>query len=431
MRLALYKAVLRTGPISILVFFSTLGMTVFETARVPVLEDAICRALASDDCRQDHLAQARLATINSWIEIVTSVQAHAAAESTVRLELVLLFRVIESVGGGFPVAQVLLNSLLARQTIPETRASVFYLVSTLLVLGRAGGTALCGVVLDSNAGVVIPAAIIIYALNLPVIALFGRDVDRTKVIEAYRESGTGSDHHLLPFDDDAREQEARDSDLGGGDNDIATEIADTTGSVATTIASTLAQWLVHRFAWTFSAVAYVNAYIAVLCLITLASLPILTAHLISRYNGHTQKMEVTILRMSVAAFTLSSLGIGLSPNRGVYILAVSFAALSVGSFDTFKSLLSGFCATDLLSELYATISLVETAVHIVASRMWTLILIKSFDLKGVLKGLPYLVSSGLGLVAFSLIWYMAGCVNAYQPVYTTEDERENDDDPAL
>jgi len=174
------------------------------------------------------------------------------------------------------------------------------------------------------------------------------------------------------------------------------------------------QWVVRRFAWNFSAAAYVYAYTALFCSLILAGLPFLSSYFIRRYNGNTQRMEVTILRLSIASHAIGSLAMGLAPNRAAYVAAVSFSALSVGAFDTLKSFLSGFCSPDRITELYATLSLVETGTHIVASRMWTAILIASFDLEGIAKGLPFLVSAGISAAAFCLIWFMARYTEAYE-----------------
>lgn len=63
----------------------TVGMTMFEAARVPVLEDAVCRdfyarlaaAPASDglehNCRATEV-QAKLARLNGWFDNVSAVQ---------------------------------------------------------------------------------------------------------------------------------------------------------------------------------------------------------------------------------------------------------------------------------------------------------------------------------------------------------------------
>lgn len=59
----------------------TIGMKMFESARVPVLEDAVCRSFCSrspsfdhaGDCRADKNIQVRLADL-SWIEYAYAIQ---------------------------------------------------------------------------------------------------------------------------------------------------------------------------------------------------------------------------------------------------------------------------------------------------------------------------------------------------------------------
>lgn len=169
-------------------------MTLFEAARVPTIEAAVCGSRASGsnnagNCREDHDAQTRLASLNGWVECATAVQAtllmlpntwlaqrmdkhtllligfstsivsmtyfyaacmfmlyplflhcHTSAEGrcslaqgyfagkgVLPLNMVIFFHVFECVGGGIAVAYVLLNSLLAAQTTVETRYD-FYTV---------------------------------------------------------------------------------------------------------------------------------------------------------------------------------------------------------------------------------------------------------------------------------------------------------------
>lgn len=65
----------------------TVGMTMFESARVPTLEAAVCRnfyaenPVSSDfehDCRANEV-QARLARLNGWFENVSALQGERGA----------------------------------------------------------------------------------------------------------------------------------------------------------------------------------------------------------------------------------------------------------------------------------------------------------------------------------------------------------------
>ncbi|KAG8408976.1 hypothetical protein J3458_019983 [Metarhizium acridum] len=98
---------------------------------------------------------------------------------------------------------------------------------------------------------------------------------------------------------------------------------------------------------------------------------------------------------------------GLALNGAAFVVAISVSALSVGALDTFKAFVSGFYPPRRITELYATISLVETVVHVVSSRMWTSVLVESLGLGGVRMGLPYFVSAGFSLVGYTLIYAMA------------------------
>ncbi|EHK26501.1 uncharacterized protein TRIVIDRAFT_218655 [Trichoderma virens Gv29-8] len=400
-----YEAVIRTGSVPVLIFLVTFGMTLFETARVPILEEAVCRSLAVDDCRHDRTAQARLASINGWIDFATAVQG---------------------------ILLVLPYAWLAEQMNKHQLLLIGFTTSILsmayfLVITRAGSTALCGVLLDGFATAIIPVAISIYAIS---IAIMARSCIHCAQKRGRRDYADGSCQGLL---DDNNENDEDANNNNGGSIRLAKQTRYTKAMfplaaykemigqgviawgllfyffkvVAVDTQFIQTQWVVRRFAWNFSAAAYIYAYTALFCLLVLAGLPFLSSYLIRRYNGNTQRMEITILRLSIASHAIGSLAMGLAPSRALYIAAVSFSALSVGAIDTFKSFLSGFCSPDQITELYATFSLVETATHVVASRMWTAILIASFDLNGIAMGLPFLVSAGISAIAFCLIWSMA------------------------
>lgn len=55
------------------------------------------------------------------------------------------------------------------------------------------------------------------------------------------------------------------------------------------------------------------------------------------------------------------------------------------------------------AELYAVISMVNTAAHMLSSQLWTCLLIFTLHLEGPYAGLPFWVSAGVGLLTFSLM----------------------------
>ncbi|KAG8408975.1 hypothetical protein J3458_019982 [Metarhizium acridum] len=216
------------------------------------------------------------------------------AKTASALDSVIFFRVFECVGGGVPMAYVLLNSLLFFRMTAEKRASVFYMMSMVLVVARAGGTALCGVLLDKYPRSAVPVAALVYGINLPLVAFF-----RTPQA-ASRPEGMGEPRPdgspLLP--DVHGEQRAKDGSRVA--DDIYARLASTCRELrkqpvlswsllfyvvkvlAIDVQMIQAQWAVARFNWTFSVVAYLNAYTAVVCFLILSGLPFASQLLVSR-----------------------------------------------------------------------------------------------------------------------------------------------------
>ena len=67
----------QAGPVPVLMFLFTFGYTLFEAARVATIEGAVCRNRGLENiasCRQDIGAQARLASLNGWVDCATYVQ---------------------------------------------------------------------------------------------------------------------------------------------------------------------------------------------------------------------------------------------------------------------------------------------------------------------------------------------------------------------
>ncbi|KAH6618354.1 hypothetical protein B0J18DRAFT_437147 [Chaetomium sp. MPI-SDFR-AT-0129] len=165
------------------------------------------------------------------------------------------------------------------------------------------------------------------------------------------------------------------------------------------------QWTVERFDWTFSAATYVNAYATLVCMLVLAGLPALSTYLIIRL-GSARRMEIVIIRWSLVLRIIGNLAMGLAPSRPYFLMGVTIQALSAGTYDTFKSFLTGLSSSGHVAELYAVISLLETAARIVSSQMWANILVVSLDLRDPFRGLPFWIAALLGLLTILTLQLM-------------------------
>lgn len=324
-------------------------------------------------------------------------------------------------------------------------------MGTVLILARAGGTAACGALLQLYPRAIGATAIVTYALNIPVILLWPRPVttappklrpEPEPLSESCAGLLTDVDGHVLNHNDETES----DSDNGPkpAETSQPASVRDTTGIIGviiswlihilssyqpllihpvylwgllfhalaimgTDVQTIQPQWTVHRFRWTYAAVAYVNVYTAVVCLVVLVGLPFLSANLL-RILQNPQMVEVAVLAVSLALRVIGTVAMGLAPTRGTFLVATAVQALSAGAYDTFKAFLTGFCPPTRVAELYAAITLVETATHVAVSRLWAHILIVSLGKGGGLlgMGLPFLVSTAFSTTALVLVRIMKG-----------------------
>ncbi|KAK3358577.1 hypothetical protein B0T24DRAFT_643895 [Lasiosphaeria ovina] len=140
-------------------------------------------------------------------------------------------------------------------------------------------------------------------------------------------------------------------------------------------------------------------------MLVLVALPSLSGYLIARL-GSVRRMELAIVRGSLTLRIIGNLAMGLAPSRTHFLIGVTVQALGAGTYDTFKSFLTGLSSTGHVAELYAVIALVETAAHIISSQMWANILVFSLHLPEYLIGLPFWISASLALLTIFIIQLM-------------------------
>lgn len=159
-----------------------------------------------------------------------------------------------------------------------------------------------------------------------------------------------------------------------------------------------------------SAVLYITSYTTVVTMFVLRSLPLLAYRLL-RKLGDTRIVDVYIFRLSLLFACMGCLAIGLSPNRGVFILAIGLQLLCAGTRDTFKSLLISLFAREHITEFYGVCSLLEYLTRVLDRRIWAGVLVVALKQDDFRMGLPFWISTGIGLLALPLMQTLACCVN--------------------
>ncbi|KAL8798642.1 MAG: hypothetical protein Q9182_006501 [Xanthomendoza sp. 2 TL-2023] len=422
----------RTGNTTALMVLVTIGMTLFESARVPVLEGAVCRdflstlhaAKLANPCQSNEV-QTRLSNLNGWLDYVSAAQA----------------RLIECIGGGIPVAYIILYATLADAVSTDARTSVFYFVGAMLLLARAGTMTLCGILLKNLPSAIAPVTVVAYALNIALILC-----SRPHVRKEHKRRDTG-----VPIDLSDDESEPF---LTPGDNSDGKAVQDRNGKtllrhckdtlvtaykeylgravfrvgflvcvikiIGLDIQIIQTQWSVVRYDWSYSATSYVMAYATLVCMCVLAFLPLFSSYLQPKLLDAV-KVDVRIIQLSLMFRMAGTLAMGLSPTRACFLIAVGIQALGAGTYDAFKSLLTRFSSGSHIAELYAVIAIVETMARMLSSRMWATLLIISLKQDDFGMGLPFWVSSCFSLCALLLIQYLVFHVNRRQ---VPPDERE-------
>ncbi|KAL9119338.1 MAG: hypothetical protein Q9187_004108, partial [Circinaria calcarea] len=361
----------------------------------PYTEPDLCRSVE---------VQTRLASLKGWLESLSAVQGYNVGKLSV--ELIIFARLFEFMGGGITVAYILLYALLADAVPKETRASVFYTMEAIILLARAGAMGLCGTLLKKIPYALGPLTVLVYALNVPILLLSSSAATRVKLKQdvaistaALSAEGIGSETPTEPntterlIDDRSDDKmsmvkyckrilvSAYKEYLGRAVFRLSFLIC-AIKIVGLDVQLIQTQWTIKRYDWNFSAAAYINAYMTLVCMCVLAGLPLLSSYLLTKL-GSTRKMEIRLLQLSLSLRVAGTLAMGLSPNKTLFLVSAGVQALSAGTYNTFKSLMTSFTSANQVAELYAVIAMVESMARIIDGQMWANVLIVSLRLGGV------------------------------------------------
>ncbi|MDI1492094.1 MAG: hypothetical protein OHK93_003306 [Ramalina farinacea] len=355
--------------------------------------------------------------------------------------LVLSARLIECIGGGIPVAYIILYATLADAVSTDARTSVFYFVGAMLLLARAGAMTPCGILLKNLPSAIAPVTVVAYALNIALILCsrphVRKERERRDTGALIDLSDDESEPFLIPGDNsDGKAVQNRNGKtlLWHCKDTLVTAYKEHLGRavfrvgflvcvikiIGLDIQIIQTQWSVVRYDWSYSATSYVMAYTTLVCICMLAFLPLFSSYLQPKLLDAV-KVDVRIIQLSLIFTMAGTLAMGLSPTRACFLVAVGIQALGAGTYDAFKSLLTRFSSSSHVAELYAVIAIVETMARMLSSRMWATLLIISLKQDDFGMGLPFWVSSCFSLCALLLIQYLVFHVNRRQ---VPPDERE-------
>lgn len=378
---------------------------------------------------------------------------------------------LDAIGGGNRITYVMLWTLVADASSPQLRydfrrfcsvflvelvlnlildrSSVFFTISSSLLLVQFLGMAISGFLLQTSPWSIGPIASLVYALNAPILMLSGLHSHLKCRIER---AGGGNRQRLLDLDRDA--VDAHSIDLGIEHPDIGGELKTSSldGTFITNITAwlqtvhrqffqhrifqfsflmhslliialgteiILQQWVSRAFSWTLANTTYTLAYTMFLSFIVLASLPAINARLHPRFKN-AQAMDSNLVRWNLLIRSFGAFLLAFSYSPYLYMASITIYTLGVGLYESVKALLTSFAPSDQTTGLYTVIMMLEQIMNLASSLLWPRLLAATFandddDDDGkddsapapttttLWKGFPFLLSSMCYLTAFFIL----------------------------
>ncbi|TGO22117.1 hypothetical protein BPAE_0182g00110 [Botrytis paeoniae] len=122
-------------------------------------------------------------------------------------------------------------------------------------------------------------------------------------------------------------------------------------------------------------------------------IPRITIWIESRYHVRPEKIDLTLMRISVCFLLVGSLAIGLAPSSGWIPVGVSIFAAGFGSRVSTLSLISHFIPASSLATLYASIAVLENLGHAINDPSMQHIFAATLRLPPVWHALPFFVAA--------------------------------------
>ncbi|KAF2774283.1 hypothetical protein EJ03DRAFT_322877 [Teratosphaeria nubilosa] len=332
--------------------------------------------------------------------------------------------ILNAIGGGPVLAFTLVYSILAEAVEPDKLANTYYRIGAVVLVLQFSVRAAAAGLLEINPLWVEIAVPSLYAATIPLFLLErfkssnSSKVDQAAYVRlANRDVDEGNDELV-----DGPTNSTADKGFASPEVSFSAAATDLLSFFRRLMSSRLLrrclaicfvkilslsvgvielQWISSRLGIEMSTALYFGSYNTLGSAVVLIFLPYATKYFLAKLKVK-QNMELHIMRLSILFRAVGQLGFALSPGPITLVISITIFALSHGAYDTFKSLITSFCADTDVTRLYLLLTAVDTAASIVGSLIYPALLSFGLDYGYFGMCLPYILAASCTLV----VWVM-------------------------
>ncbi|KAK9435861.1 Major facilitator superfamily domain, general substrate transporter [Metarhizium brunneum] len=347
---------------------------------------------------------------------------------------VLLLWVLELVGGGMPVREVLLWMYMAESVPEDGLTGAFNVLSAILIGMMSVGTFIGALLLRQHVWLLCSIVICICALVMLLICLLpnhhkslypeeedilgGEDSPRSSASQASspatsllngEQDGRGASQGPPPLLQTVLRAATVDLLLSiqfvvqALQNPLTLRVMSIffTYTLAGTVSGTSQQWASSTFHTSLADVDKVTSMEQVVSAVVLFSLPTVSQRLLRPRLRSKQNTDLSVITASLVFCAFGALVMSLAPSIGIYAVGVAVSALGVGLADSLRSFAtSALSDTETLESLYMSIRTMQSLAAIVGTPLWGgifLLILKSDG--GLAPGLLFFATGIVFLVS--------------------------------
>ncbi|KID88389.1 Major facilitator superfamily domain, general substrate transporter, partial [Metarhizium majus ARSEF 297] len=317
---------------------------------------------------------------------------------------VLLLWVLELVGGGMPVREVLLWMYMAESVPEDGLTGAFNVLSAILIGMMSVGTFIGALLLRQHVWLLCSIVICICALVMLLICLLpnhhkslypeeenipdAEDSPRSSVSQASspatsllngEQDGRGASQGPPPLWQTVLRAATVDLLLSiqfvvqALRNPLTLRVMSIffTYTLAGTVSGTSQQWASSTFHTSLADVDKVTSMEQVVSAVVLFSLPTVSQRLLRPRLRSKQNTDLWVITASLVFCAFGALVMSLAPSIGIYAVGVAVSALGVGLADSLRSFAtSALSDTETLESLYMSIRTMQSLAAIVGTPLW-------------------------------------------------------------
>ncbi|KIH89069.1 hypothetical protein SPBR_07098 [Sporothrix brasiliensis 5110] len=320
------------------------------------------------------------------------------------------------VGGSDAVASSVVYLVVADVVSPQERAQVFFALTACQKIGEIAGTPLSSLLMYTFSPwtpYLLSTALTLLALAVLLLYL-PETLQKTKTVQSV--AASDADEEAEEATNDA--SSARTKSVTRAivpkfrpllkTNIVAVILAFFVSALGRQATSFLLQYIHQRFNWTYEKASILVTLRAAVDLALLSvGLPLFNRILVQRYTQNAYAKDLLISRLSVAFFSIGSLGIALAPVVPLVALGIIVFALGSGFPPAARSLATSFVRQDEAGLLYTALALAQTIGGLTAGPLLAFSFEWSINHLGHdWTGIPFVLVAGLFAFGFMALTFV-------------------------